>query len=300
MALFDFDIAVYAANEAATIEACVASIDRACAERRAHISVLLNGTTDSSIALLNSMRLEHASISVYLFPVTDKANAINHFLYRLRQDAEAHFGIDAYTQIAPGALRAIAEALAAQPQAYIASGLPLTGRSAQAMAEQSLHGGAVEGRLYALRPSFVDKLVEAGLRLPLQIYRGDPLLGSMAAHDLDPIGTPWDSRRIIGAPNATFAITPLSIFRWRDIRRQYRREIRQARGVMENEAIKSIIYSAGYAALPENANDMIATWLKTNHPQPRSLRERFFINRALRQLNAPRISPAAPELVFSR
>jgi hypothetical protein len=136
--------------------------------------------------------------------------------------------------------------------------------------------------------------------LPLQLYRGDGLLGSMAAHNLNPIGTRWDNRRIIGVLDATFAINPLSIFRWSDVKRQFNREIRQARGHMENEAIKSIIYQQGYEALPENANDMIGTWVKSNSLHPKSLRERFFISMALRQIEGKRIATTAPLLLFSR
>ena len=300
MAQVDFDIAVYAVNEAATIEACIRSIDSACAGRHGHIAVLLNGTTDESTSILAGTRLTHAALSVYLFPVADKANAINHFLYTLRQRATAHFGIDAYTMIGPTALQAIVEALASQPQALIASGVPVNGRSAKFQADSTLRGGAVDGRLYALRSSFVDRLVEARLQLPLQLYWGDGLLGSMAAHDLCPMRKHWDNSRLIGVPDATFSITPLSIFLWRDVRRHYKREIRQRVGRVQNEAIKTIIYTRGYEALPANANEMAATWLKANPLQPRSLRDRFFVRKALQYIDAQRVGPTAPQLLFSR
>jgi hypothetical protein len=100
----DFDIAVYAVNEAVTIEACITSIDRACAGRHGHITVLLNGTTDNTISILDAMALTHANLTVYSHQVADKAHAINSFLYDLRRGASVYFGIDAYTKIDPGAL----------------------------------------------------------------------------------------------------------------------------------------------------------------------------------------------------
>ena len=109
MERLDFDIAVFAVNEAATIGACIQSIDRACAGRKAHVSVLLNGTTDNTAASLKALRLSHAGMTVYRFPVADKANAINHFLYQLRRDARVHIGVDAYTRIGEGSFRAIAQ-----------------------------------------------------------------------------------------------------------------------------------------------------------------------------------------------
>jgi hypothetical protein len=284
MGQVDFDIAVFAVNEAAAIAACIASIDRDCAGRSAHISVLLNGTTDNTIELLQSTRLAHASMTVYRFPIADKANAINYYLYELRHAAAVHFCIDAYARIGKGSFRAMAAAFATQPQVHIASALPVSGRSARVTAANIMKGGAVNGNLYAVRPDFIERLVAARYRLPLQIYRTDPLLGAMAAHDLDSINKPWDDTRLIGVAEASFAITPLSIFRLRDIRRQYNREIRQARGRMENEAIKAIAYTTGFAALPDNANDMIKEWLKSAKPSPRSMREAYFTRRALHQL----------------
>ena len=299
MERLDFDIAVFAVNEAATISACIQSIDRACAGRKAHVSVLLNGTTDNTTAILRALRLSHVTMTVYSFPVADKANAINHFLYHLRRNARVHIGVDAYTRIGEGSFRAIANALDADRHALIASALPVSGRSATVVATNTMKGGMVNGQCYGLRPDFVDRLVKAKYRLPLQIYRVDGLLGSMAAHDLDPLNKPWDNARLIGVAGANFALTPLSIFKWRDIRRQHKREIRQARGRMENEAIKSIIYTDGYGALPDNANAMLRIWLSNNKPAPLSLREAYFTRFALFQLSQSRdIEQTAPASLF--
>lgn len=284
MRAYDLDVAIFAVNEASTIGACISSVDKACADHRAHISVLLNGTVDNSLDILKRLTLQHAAMTVYRFPVADKANAINHFLYMLRRDSDIHFCIDGYVTIGAGSLEAMRAALAAQPKAHVASSIQLAGRSAKSYAAEVLRGGAITGQLYALRREFIDRLIDKGLRLPLQIYRGDPLLGSMAAHDLDAIATTWDNARIIGVADGNFRITPLSPFRLADVKRQCRREIQQARGMMENEAIKSIIYSGNYAALPDNANAMLRNWLAGDSPRPRSMREAIFTKLALRQL----------------
>lgn len=295
--MLDFDIAVFAVNEAATIGACIASIDRACAGRDGHISVLLNGTTDESVEVLRGLRLNHAAMTVYRFPVADKANAINHFLYELRRPARVHFGIDAYTTIGASSLQAMADAFEADPHASIASALPVSGRSARVVAAETMKGGLVNGQCYGMRSDFVSRLIAAGYRLPVQLYRVDGLLGSMAAHDLDALKTTWDSSRLIGVAAAQFALTPLSVFKPRDIRRQFNREIRQARGRMENAAIKELIYAGGYAALPVNANDMIRDWLGSHRPSARSMRERLFTRLALKQLAASRNIEPVPAVI---
>jgi hypothetical protein len=298
----DYDIAVFSQNEAATIESCILAIDRACAQRKAHISVFLNGTTDNTLDIIKSLSPIHAALSVYWFIVADKANAINHFFYNLRKEAKLIYCVDGYAVIDQFALKAIENTFASHPTALITSGVRINGRSAKSMREMILKNGAINGNLYAMLPSFVNRLVTSQFRLPLRLYRTDPLLGSMAAHNLDAMGTTWDSNRIVGASDATYKIKPLSIFRWRDYQRQFWREIRQARGRFENEAIKTIIYSEGYAGLPKDAGDMISWWLKSHTLRPQSAKERFFMWQAMQQLNVPK--PLAdhlhPMLVYER
>lgn len=299
MPRYDFDIAVFAANEASTIVECIASLDRACQGRRAHITCLFNGTSDSSLSILKELDFLNADFSAYQFSVADKTNAINHFLYDLRQDADIYFGLDGYVRINPSGLEAMKDSLFKNPDANAASGIPITGRSLKQLGTKILRGGVLVGGFYALSSSFVNRIVSHGYKLPRQLYRGDGLLGSMAAHDLDALGLPWENRRIIGVSHAKFSVRPLSPFRVRDLVRQFNREIRQARGMMENEAIKSIIYEGGYGALPDNANQMLRMWLSRNEARPRSMREVFFTRLALRQLaRAADIEPVSPALLY--
>src|SRR4051812_39101348 len=115
-----FDVAVFAYNEGRAIRACVEALDRACEGHAARISVLLNGTTDNSIQELQSLDLLHSVLQVYFIPEPDKANAINQFLYSIRDpSAGVHFFVDGYVVVTPGALCAIADALAADKHAYI-------------------------------------------------------------------------------------------------------------------------------------------------------------------------------------
>ena len=297
-----WSIAVFGVNEAATIAACLGALDDNAAGRDAHVSLLLNGTTDDSVEVARAVRLRNVSLSTYTFPVADKANTINRFLYDLRPEADGYFFVDAYARVGAGALDAMTQHFSDHPDAHITTGVPVNGRSAEASTAAILRGAAVNGQLYAMRPGFVERIVAAGLRLPLALYRGDPLLASMAAHDLDALGTKWSDSRVAGVARATFEISPLSIFRWSDVKRQFHREIRQARGRMENAAIKSIIYERGYAALPDDANAMIRNWLRRHAPEPRSLRERMFTRLALRHLALARNfrpEDLVPTLAFS-
>lgn len=299
-----FDVAVFAHSEGRTIRACVEALDRACEGRAARISVLLNGTTDDSIQVLQSLDLSHSVLQVYLIPELDKSNAINQFLYVIRhRSAGVHFFVDGYATVTPGALRALADALAVDKHAYIASGVPLTGRSASAVADEVRQGkGNVRGALFAMRPEFASRIVAERICLPLGLYRGDGLLGAMAKHDLSVPNTPWDVSRVIGVLAGTYTFRPLSPFRWNDIKRQYRRKIRIALGKIQNEMIREIVYQNGFSALPHHSREFVIRWLQK---QPRSslgfLRDGLFTHLAVRQgLAAGSPRALTPELVFQR
>lgn len=298
----EWDIAVFAVNDRAVIERALTSVKNGIAGRHAHLTLLLNGTTDDTAAVAQDQAYRDIPMSIYLFRAADKANALNWYMHELRRPANTYFFIDAYSRLEAGALDALAGALRDQPQAWLASGIWTNGRSARHQAARTLQGGLVNGGLFAMRRGFADRFADRGLRLPTRLYRGDGLLSSMANHSLDP-RNPWDTTRIVGVADARFEILPFSPFRWRAVRQAFRREVRQARGAMENAAIKSIIYEGGYEALPEDSNRMIADWLRTGPPRPASLRGRAFAALAERQMRDMAPLPAEdlrPRLIHTQ
>jgi hypothetical protein len=202
--------------------------------------------------------------------------------------------IDAYALIAADSFKGFATVLSSHQEAVAATGIAGNGRTMRAATEETLSkGGRLHGQLHAFRPSFLDRLTQAGLRLPIGLYRGDGLLGSMACHDLD-AQTTWESHRIKGTAEAVYRIPELSPFSPGDIVRQFRRTVRQMRGRMENAAVTDIIYRDGFAALPRTANEMIAAWLARGGCVPVSASERPFMSLALRALQRP--APADADL----
>ena len=286
----EWQVAVFCQNEQATIAACLASVAAAIGDRHGLITVLLNGSSDASQAAAEAAAAASATpVRILRLGCGDKAHAINVFLHdrRVRAEAELFVFVDAYVTIAPGALAAMAERLAGCPAAVAATGVPENGRSEARSAHRTIAaGGRLHGQFFALRPDFVRRLTERGLHLPIGLYRGDGLLGSMAAHDLDALGQPWDDGRVVGVAGARFRIAALSPWRWRDVRRQLRRKIRQMRGLVENAAIKRVIYTGNYTALPAFADDLIRDFLAA-HPAPAvSWPERPFMARALAEHRA--------------
>lgn len=284
----DWSVVIFGMNEAPTIAGCLASVERNAEGRRVHVTVLLNGTTDDSAAVLRAHRPRGVTLAVHGIAKGDKANAINQYVHALRPRARLHFLMDAYVTLRPGALAALAATLDARPEVRAASGLPLNGRSAPWFRAQLLGGGRLNGNIAALRDDFLQRMAAGGLRLPLHLYRVDGLLGSMAAHDLDALGQPYAHETLVGVEGADYAIRPLSMLRWRDVRRQFRREVNQARGALEFAAIKSVIYAGDYAALPADADEMLRDFLARERLAPEDVKERLFRPLALRRLRQPR------------
>jgi len=283
-----WQVAVFCHNERRRIAACLASVAAAIGTRRGVITLLLNGSTDGSeAAALAVLRGLGAEAQVFTIAYADKSNAINVFLHDLRADAGLYVFVDGSVTIGPGAIAAAEARLAACPDALAASGVAGNGRTEVRTNRACVEvGGILRGQFFALRPDFVGRMVAGGIRLPVGLYRGDGLIGSMAAHDLDAPGKPWENRRIVGVPEAVFDIDALSPFRLRDLRRQFGRKIRQMRGRLENAAIKQIVHARGYAALPAYADDMIADFL-AKHPVPAvALADRPFMALALAQHRA--------------
>jgi hypothetical protein len=287
---WDWNVAVFCRNERWSIVNCIESIADARRSRRTLITLIVNGSSDDSAVLaLEAARRRGIPIAVYTIAHADKSNAINWFLYTLREPARCYFFIDAYVRIGPGSLASMEACLAERSDAVAATGVATNGRTmSQATRPTLTDGHRLHGQLHALRPDFIDRMVARNLRLPIGLYRGDGLLGSMAMHDLDPLHNEWVPKRIAGSPEATYEIPMLSAFRMRDLRRLFQRKVRQMRGQMENLAIKSVVYVSGYEGLPEYAGDMVKTYLARQGRPAVAVPDRPFQAMAIRQIRAGR------------
>ncbi|MFC7474214.1 hypothetical protein ACFQS7_07615 [Dankookia sp. GCM10030260] len=258
-------VAVFARNEAAGLQDCLRALDVALDGLDASLTVVLNGTTDDSGgAVRRFAAAARHSLRLFDIPFADKSNAWNQYVHALAPEAGMHVFVDAYATVTPGAIRALAAALAEQPRALAAAALPSCGRSAPAQRQQMRRAPSLHGSLHALRGDFLDRVRAAGIRLPVGLYRGDGLIGSLVVHDLDALANPWDTDRIALAEDATWKVATLSPFRPRDLHRLWNRRIQQARGRFEDAALKECLYSANFAGLPLFADRMLADWLRRN------------------------------------
>ena len=294
--MLDWNVAIYCSNEADRIASCIESVARGLQDRRSLITVIVNGSADRSAEVAISAACSRP-VDVFTIPFGDKSNAMNQFLYHLRSPARSYAGVDGYCTVGPDTFAAMDRAFEKDRHATVLAGVSLNGRTTRALGIEKLQRGSswLSGNLYGVRSDFVNRMTERGIRFPVRLYRGDGLLGSMAAHDLNCVDTEWDNTRMPGVAEATFELHELSRFRPADIRRQFRRQIRQARGTIENAAIKHIIYRQGYEGLPSDAVDMMRTYLE-RHDAPRARGvARLYQSLALREIR--QASPLDPAVL---
>jgi len=256
-----WSVAVFAHNEERSLSRCLDHIMAECTGHEARVHVVVNGATDASSAIAR----EYASrsggkILAYSIRHGDKSNAWNQYIHTLKIDAPVHLFVDAYAFVKPHSFSALAAALK-RPGVNAATAVPDSGRSkAQIIATMRTQVG-LHGSLHALAGQFIARVREKAIRLPLNLYRGDGLIGAMAAFDLEPLHTRYDASRIAVVEDASWRFDSLQAWRWRDIRRELRRRIRQLRGRYESAAFKGIVKSRGFEALPALADDMIAAFI---------------------------------------
>ncbi len=254
-------VTVFAGSEGDRIEGCLRSLDAGLGPRAPHWTVVVNGARDDTAARARRVVSELGWSSAEIAEIAwgDKANAWNQYVYGLRRPARWHLFVDGYLALSPDGLAQMASRLEAATGYRAATGVPNGENPGSRHMRHFVrtHGGILGG-LHALRGDLLAEVVERRLLIPWGLYRGDGLIGSFACHDLDPIRNPWDRDRVLVCDEARWygrRTNPLSLGDWR---RHARRMVRQAQGRMENRAIRSVIFEAGYEGLPASAPELMA------------------------------------------
>lgn len=303
-----WSIAIFAARETPDVLAkCVHAALAACSGKQAFINVLDNGNPTLAAEfsrLASDIDTKDVSLRVWAISTPDKAHTWNEYVYRIWEGGQLAYFIDGYAQVKPNSLSAIADLLAVKPDALGATGVPTSGRSAARIRAQMLRSGGIHGNLFAISREGMEKIREVGFKLPLGIYRTDPLIGAALMFQLDPATHNWDPRRIAVEPSATWHVDGIEEFTWSNIKTQFKRILRQAQGELENLAAREhmTVKRLPPQQLPLTAADMIEQWLRNQPQQARALfRKRPLCRYAINQVRVPRdwsTTAIAPVLVY--
>jgi hypothetical protein len=293
-----WSVAISAARESVdTLSRCIRAALLACKERRAVIDVLINGNHELAQAIAGlDWSGAGNEVRIWSIRMGDKAHTWNEYLHRIWPVGATAFFIDGYAEVKPGALQAMSDRLACSSSALGATGVPTCGRSAGKLREQMLKSGGIHGNLYAIRADTMHALRERHFRLPLGLYRTDPLLGSVLMFGLDPENNKWDPSLVVVEPNATWDVRGLSDITWKNISSQAKRMVRQAQGDLENRAAREHLAVKRLAPqlLPATVKELVHGWVEEHPEQARSLFfKRPLCFHAARKLNVDRDWTAA-------
>lgn len=248
-----WSVAVFAHNEGPRIIDCLQSLEEAGGRLR--ITVLANGCSDDTEALVNNYALEHPWVELVSLALGDKANAWNVYLHDVVATPAFAFFVDGDVRVSRGAFAALVSALEASPQANVAAAVPASGRSKQYLNRLVCEEHLVLGNLYALRGEFLRRAREVDLRLPRGYIGDDDLVTSLAKWDLDPTG-PLLHERVAPCPPAQFTFESFSPWKLRDWPTYWRRRVRYSLRHMQHELLAPLLRSEGLGAMPVSIEDL--------------------------------------------
>ena len=258
-AALEFAVAVFAHNEEDGIDRCLESVLAAAAPAgRIAIQVLNNGSRDGTAGRVRAWQARDPRVSLIEIEIGDKANAWNVFVHETCPQANWYAFVDGDVTLDAHALAALREALAAHPQALLATGVPSTGRHQQQLIDYLNQYGGVLGNLYATRADFIQGIRRKAIRMPTGFIREDGLVGAFACYGLDSIANRWDKSRVAIAESAAFIFPSLSFHRPDDWRLYWRRRIRYSIGHFQFMMLRKGIKSAGFQHMPAHVAALYA------------------------------------------
>lgn len=264
-----WSVAILAAREnVATLASSVRAAERACTGSPAMIDVLVNGNRQLAEKTAHSVQslTDHpvgVSVRIWAIELADKAHALNQYMETIYPGSQIAYFVDGYAQMQPDSLQLMDDALHRRPDVLGCSGTPSVGRTAKALSRQMVREGGVHGTLYAIRGEAYSRLRECGFRIPLGLYRSDPLMFAVLAFDFDPATKPWDPSRLLVVPEATWSYSLPTWWRLSDLQRQWKRLLRQSQGALENLAIRQhlAVEHGAPSALPATASELVGSWI---------------------------------------
>jgi hypothetical protein len=273
-----WSVAIFTARESiGTLTCCVKAAVAACAGREATVEILVNGNralADEAAQLLASIAAPPGvAVRVWFIALGDKAHTWNEYVYRISKEGCLAFFVDGYAEVRPDAFRLIEEALAVNGEALAVSAVPSSGRTAAALRAHMLREGGIHGNLYALRAAAMQDLRKAEFRLPLGLYRTDPMMGAVLMYRFDPATYKWDAKAIHVHPDATWDVHQGPVWTFSNMMVLWRRKLRQAQGDLENRAVREhlSIQKRPPRELPNTTRELVGNWIASRGSEARKL-----------------------------
>ena len=264
-------VAVFAYNEEDSIAAALDRLDACGADAELCVHVLVNGCTDGTEHAVRAYRARQATIVPVVIAKGDKANAWNHYTYEVApQDATIHVFTDGDMLVTADSVAAFLRRFEEKPHANGCAGLPVTGRSRNALRDQLVRQHDMAGNLYAVRGTCLAEFRRRGVRLPFGMFGEDGLVTALIKHNLD-MRAPLDLLRVTATEGAGFGYEPLSPWRARDWRTYRNRRMRYAMRRRQAQMLYDLLRERGTEAMPAHVVDLYRQCGATLRPRWRGL-----------------------------
>lgn len=257
-----------------TLGACIRAAMLACQGRAFTIDVLVNGNrllAEEAAEFVSNLPgvARSDAVRLWFVPLGDKAHTWNEYVHQIGPRNATTFFVDGYAEVRPDAFALIDEGIMNSPDALGATGVPTCGRSAKSLREEMINDGGIHGNMYALSADAMNEIQKTGFRLPLGLYRTDPLIGAVLMFRFAPSKFSWDRSRILVHPQATWFVKQDSIWSSGKLIGQFKRRMRQAQGRLENRAVREHL-SIGRRApetIERTINGLINQWIAAQPAQ---------------------------------
>ena len=250
---------------ASTISACA----KASSDVETVCDIILNGaaatnqeTTNQLASIIPTSTL---TTRVWCIDHPDKANALNKYFEHIWPHAETTFFVDGYVEVKEDAFDLLEEALQEDEFAFAVSGIPNFHRD-EARSQKAVSNNLIHGNLFAMAQIAINLFRERKFFLPYGYYYVDGLLESFIKSGFEPNTLTYQENRVVTVANANCYSRPLSYSSPHDILRQFRRLLRQARGSLEQEAIR-VELSKGHPDLnwlPCTSKELVLAWFRSH------------------------------------
>lgn len=302
-------IVVFAARESTAVLTRAVQAAVAAARNVADIEVIINGNTELATefaAAAKGFSDGPAKVRVWTLPVADKAHAWNQYIRHIWSGESIAFFIDGYVRLLPDAVELLRKAVHASSENVLGgTGVPSVGRTAALMRKQMLESGGFHGNFCCIKGPVIAQLRERRIRLPFGLYRVDSLMGAFLSFGLQPELGVWEPKRIVVEPGATWLTDEKHWWSLSDLRAKLKQMSRQAKGALENAAVKD--HFVGRKQSPEslltNANALVQDWASRRPEQlKRILEGNWLAKREWKNIEEATIAEApdaAPVLVLN-
>lgn len=239
---------------------------RQATDRNTVTDILVNGNpslTNNLKKWLQENDEDWQRLRVWSIKFGDKANAWNSYFHHIWQGESLAFFLDGYVRLRPDSISLLGTALIKQPKKLGGSGVPSGNSTAERLAKIMLSEGGFHGNFCAIMGNVIKEIKDRSIYIPIGLYRTDSLVGAWLSFGLNPSVNDWSTDRLLVHPDVTWDTPTKYWWNYSDIKATFKRKLRQARGNLENNAVRYYLANCKLPPefLPKTAHELVNNWI---------------------------------------